>query len=110
MMNNNTANLVIVAYRPKPGKNEKLKKLVANHVPDLARLGFVTDRKPVIVEATDGTIIEVFEWLSVEAIEQAHSHPGVHKIWGDFAECCDHVPLNTIAEAADLFAGFKPLN
>jgi quinol monooxygenase YgiN len=105
-----SASLVIVAYKPKPGKSEELKQLVASHVPDLAKLGLVTNRQPVIVEAADGTIIEVFEWASAEAIQQAHSNPGVHKIWAAFNECCDYVPLNTLKESGDLFAGFRPLN
>jgi hypothetical protein len=110
-MNNQTGpSLVIVAYKPKPGKEEALKEIVFNHVPDLHKLGLVTDRKPSIMQAADGTIIEVFEWLSAEAIQQAHSHPGVREIWTAFAEVCDCVPLNTVAESADMFAGFKPLN
>jgi hypothetical protein len=110
-MNSQTGpSLVIVAYKPKPGKAEALKDLVFSHVPELAKLGLVTDRKPAIMEATDGTIIEVFEWLSADAIRQAHTNPGVHKIWAAFGEACDCVPLNTLKEASDMFAGFKPLN
>jgi uncharacterized protein YegL len=110
MSNNPSANLVIVAYKPKPGKAAELRQLVINHVPDLAKLGLVTDRKPIIVEAADGTIIEVFEWLSADVVRQAHSNPGVHKIWAAFAEVCDYVPLNTLPEAANMFAEFTPLN
>ncbi|MBW4890976.1 hypothetical protein KXQ82_14710 [Mucilaginibacter sp. HMF5004] len=110
-MNDQTGpSLVIVAYKPKPGKNEALKQIVDNHVPDLAKLGLVTNRRPTIMEAANGTIIEVFEWISPEAIQQAHSHPEVHKIWAAFAEVCDCVPLNTVTESADMFVGFKPVN
>ncbi|WP_121202130.1 hypothetical protein [Mucilaginibacter gracilis] len=110
MTNQQPANLVIVAYKPKPGKSQELKTLVTNHVPNLDKLGLVTQRQPIIVETADGTIIEVFEWLSADAIQQAHSNPGVHEIWTAFAEVCDYVPLNTLAEAADVFATFTPLN
>lgn len=110
MNNSPSPNLVIVAYKPKAGKSEELKQLVFNHVPDLAKLGLVTERKPIIVETADGTIIEVFEWLNADAIEQAHTNPGVHQIWAAFAGVCDYVPLNTLAETADMFAGFTPLN
>jgi quinol monooxygenase YgiN len=109
-MTNKLANLVIVAYKPKPGKAEELKKLVTTHVTDLAELGLVTDRKPIIVEAADGTIIEIFEWLSDDAIQEAHTNPGVQKIWTAFAEVCDYAPLNILPEASHMFAGFKPLN
>jgi quinol monooxygenase YgiN len=110
MTNNEQANLVIVAYKPKPGKNEALRQLVNNHVPQLAKLGLVTNRKPVIVEAADGTIIEVFEWFDNDAIRQAHSNPEVHKMWAAFSDACDYIPLNSLTEAGDMFAGFKPLN
>jgi quinol monooxygenase YgiN len=110
MNSDENASVVIVAYKPKPGKKEALDKLVASHVSDLAKLGLVTDRKAVICEAADGTVIEVFEWLSADAIKQAHTNPEVHKMWAAFAECCDCVPLNTVPESASMFAGFTPVN
>jgi hypothetical protein len=102
--------IVIVGYKPKPGKAEALKVLSKTHVPRLKKEGLVTDREPVIMEAADGTIIEVFEWLSDEAVQKAHSNPEVQKMWGEYAEVCDYVPLNTLAEVSDLFAGFSPVN
>jgi len=102
--------IVIVAYKPKPGKAEALKELAKTHVPRLLREGLVTNRTPVIVEAADGTIIEVFEWLSAEAIQQAHQNPEVQKMWGEYAAVCDYVPLNTVPEASNLFADFLPLD
>src|ERR1700761_5881511 len=98
--------IVIVAYKPKPGKAEALKELAKTHIPRLLKEELVTTREPVVVEAADGTIIEVFEWLSDEAIKQAHQNPEVQKMWGEYAEVCDYVPLNTVPEAANLFAEF----
>jgi hypothetical protein len=104
------ARIVIVGYKPKPGKADELKKLSKTHVPRLKKEGLVTDREPVIMEAADGTIVEVFEWLSDEAIQRAHSNPEVQKMWGEYAEVCDYVPINTLLEANDMFAAFKPLD
>jgi hypothetical protein len=110
-MNNQTGtSVVIVAYKPHPGKEDALRQLVVSHVPDLAKLGLVTNRPPTIIEAADGIIIEVFEWLSADAIAQAHNQPEVRKIWAAFFDVCTCVPLNTLPESADMFAGFKPLN
>jgi len=102
--------IVIVAYKPKPGKAEALKALSKTHVPRLRKEGFVTDREVTMMEATDGTIVEVFEWLSDEAIQKAHSNPEVLKMWGEYAEVCDYVPLNTLDESNMMFAGFLPLD
>ena len=102
--------IVIVAYKPKPGKADALKELIKTHVPRLKKEGLVTDREPVIMETADNTVIEVFEWLSDEAIRLAHSNAAVHQMWAAYAEVCDYIPLNTLTEAGDLFAEFKPLN
>jgi quinol monooxygenase YgiN len=100
--------IVIVAYKPKPGKAEELKELTKTHVPRLKNEGLVTDREATMMEAGDGTVIEVFEWVSQEAINNAHINPAVLQMWGEYAKVCDYVPLNTLAEASNLFAGFKP--
>src|SRR5882757_3605745 len=101
--------IVIVAYKPKPGKAEALKTLTKTHVPRLREQGLVTSREPIIAETTDGTIIEVFEWLSAEAIQQAHQNTEVHKMWGEYAEVCDYIPLKDVSEANNLFAEFMPV-
>ena len=104
------ANVVIVAYKPKPGKEEALKKLMRVHMPVLKKEGLVTARPSIMMEAENGTIIEVFEWLSDEAIARAHTNPEVLKMWKQYFEVCDIIPLNTLEEAGSLFAGFKPFN
>ena len=100
---------VIVAYRPKPGKERELIELVRNRVPTLRKEGLVTDRVPTIMRARDGTIVEVSEWKSDEAIDAAHKNPNVLAIWQKFFAVCDCVPLKTLAEANDMFAGFEPI-
>jgi hypothetical protein len=101
---------VIVAYKPKPGKENALKELMKTHLPRLKAQGLVRDKESYIMEAADGTIVEVFEWLSEEAVRQAHTNPEVQKMWGEYAEVCDYIPIGDLAEATNLFSGFKPLN
>ena len=98
---------VIVAYRPKPGQENALLELVRNRVPTLRKEGLVTDRVPIIMRARNGTIIEVSEWKSREAIDAAHKNPNVLAMWEKFFAVCDCVPLNTLAEAEEMFAGFE---
>jgi quinol monooxygenase YgiN len=101
--------VVIVAYRAKPGKESELLELVRNRVPTLRKEGLVTERNPTIVRSRDGTIIEVSEWKSQEAIDAAHKNPNVLAMWQKFFAICDCVPLNTLPESADMFAGFEPV-
>jgi hypothetical protein len=102
--------IVIVAYHPKPGKEEILLAEVRDHHHLLRSEGLATDRHPIVMRAKDGTILEVFEWASPAAIEEAHSNPRVQAMWSRFVACCDYVPLNTLAEASDMFAEFEPLD
>ncbi len=102
--------IVVVAYRPKPGKKTELLELVRSRVPILRKEGLVTDRTPTIMRAKDDTIIEVSEWKSSDAIEAAHKNENVWKLWNKFFELCDCVPLNTVAETSEMFAGFEPLD
>ncbi len=101
--------IVIVAYRPKPGKENELVDLVRSRVPTLRKEGLVTDRVPTIMRARDGTVIEVSEWKSREAIGAAHKNPNVLAMWNKFFAICDCVPLNTVPEAKEMFAGFEPI-
>ena len=94
---------------PKPGKEDEVLALVRSRVPNLLKEGLVTDREPVIMRSRDGTIIEVSEWKSREAIDAAHKNPNVLAMWNKFFAVCDCVPLNTLAEAQEMFAGFEPI-
>ena len=99
--------IVIAAYRPKAGKSAELKKLMRKHLPILRSENLVTDRSSVIMEAKDGTIIEVFEWSSREAIEAAHTNPRVLEMWAAYAEVCEYIPIAQVDEAAELFSEFS---
>lgn len=101
--------IVIVAYRPKPGKESETLDLVRSRVPALRKEALVTERTPIIMLARDGTIIEVSEWKSHEAIDAAHKNPNVLAMWNRFFAVCDCVPLNQLSESAEMFAGFEPV-
>ena len=100
---------VIVAYQPKPGKEEELLAIVRSRVPTLRKEGLVTDREPVLMRAKDGILIEVSEWKSREAIDAAHKNPTVLAMWDKFFAVCDCVPLKTVPESSEMFAGFEPV-
>ena len=99
--------IVIVAYKAKPGKEEILQDLMRKHYNALKELDLVSERKPVLMNAKDNTIIEVFEWKDKDAIKAAHNHPEVLKMWAEYNEACEYVPLNTLAESKDMFAEFS---
>jgi hypothetical protein len=101
--------VVIVAYRPKPGQEDALLDLVRDHVPFLRRLGLATDRPAVAMRGSGGVIVEVFEWAE-GAVAKAHEHPDIQAMWGSYAAVCDYVPLCDLPEAAEMFASFAPID
>jgi quinol monooxygenase YgiN len=102
--------VVIVAYKPKEGKQKELEALMQTHIPRLRLENLVTDREPVIIRSEDGTIVEVFEWASKEAIESAHTNPSVLAMWQEFADVCEFLPVSQVQEASQMFSEFEPLN
>jgi len=100
--------IVIVGYRPKPGCDDKLGALMKTHVPRLRAEGLATERQTIVMRAADGTFVEVFEWVSEEAMQSAHSNPNVQQMWAEYAQVCEYVPVGELPEAADLFSSFTP--
>jgi hypothetical protein len=101
---------VIAAYRPKPGKDLELRKLVKQHRRALDAANLTTSRPSLLLRArSDGTVIEIFEWISAKAADEAHQHPAIRDIWQKFAKIADFIPLSAIEEADKAFSHFEAL-
>jgi quinol monooxygenase YgiN len=102
--------LVIVAYRPRVGKEEQLVELIKEHMPTLRGEGLVTDRPSQAMRSVEGTIVEIFEWKSQEAIDESHNNEAVKAMWRKFDEVCEYVSLSSLKEAQETFAHFEPID
>jgi predicted enzyme related to lactoylglutathione lyase len=102
--------LVIAVYRPKRGKSNALLHLVREHVPTLRRQGLATQREVIAGKAADGSIVEIFEWASPEAVDRAHHDPIVQRLWKKFNTVSDSVSIGNLAEAAKPFPSFEPID
>ena len=101
--------VVIVCYKPLPGKEEALEEEIRAHVPTLRRLGMATQRAAIAARAEDGTIVEVFEWVSGRAVERAHHHPEVLAMWKRFEACCTFGVLADLPRSREWFPAFAPV-
>lgn len=106
----NTEKIAMALYRPNPGKEETLKDIVKIHLPTLANEGLITERTPIHLEATDGTIIEIFGWKSEEAKDKAHQSSRVLQVWEQMMEVAEMTNLSSLSEANQPFPNFKPLS
>src|SRR5437016_14684679 len=89
--------VVIVAYRPKPGKENELLDLVRSRVPTLRKENLVTDRAPTIMRARGGPIVEVSEWELPEATDRAHKNPNAPAMSNTFFAVCHCAPVDSLA-------------
>jgi hypothetical protein len=62
------------------------------------------------MRSEDGTIVEVFEWASKEAIESAHTNPVVLAMWQEYAEVCEFLPVAKVEESIQMFSESEPIN
>ncbi|MEE8307315.1 MAG: hypothetical protein V3R81_08615 [Gammaproteobacteria bacterium] len=97
---------VIVAYTPKSGMGMELMAVVKKHLQVLRNEQLVTEKSAYVMQAADDTLVEVFEWRSAKAIEDAHSNPAIQALWAEFDVVCDFTPLASLAEAQQMFAEF----
>ncbi|MFO1314123.1 MAG: hypothetical protein U1F58_00840 [Burkholderiales bacterium] len=98
--------MVIALFRPKPGREPDLLACMRDHLPVLRAQGLATGRPATILRAGDGTLLEVFEWVSQAAIDAAHDNPAVLALWDRYAACCDYVRLADLPEAGTPFPAF----
>ena len=101
--------IAVACYRPRPGCEAALAELVRNHMPPLRAEGLVTERAPIAMCTADGTIVEIFEWVSREAIEGAHKNPVVLDLWKQFEAVCWYETPSNLAEFQNMFSHFEPL-
>jgi len=99
----------VACYRPRPGCEEVLLDLVRGHLPPLRSQGLVTERASIVMRGADGTIVEVFEWVSQEAIAGAHTNPVVLELWKRFEAACWYETPSNIVEFQRMFSHFEPV-
>ncbi|MDP8982573.1 MAG: hypothetical protein M3O35_18505 [Acidobacteriota bacterium] len=100
----------VACYKPRPGCEQALLDLVHNHLPPLRAEGLVTDRAPIVMRTADGVIVEIFEWVSQEAIAGAHKNPAVLDLWKRFEAVCWYETPANLPEFQNMFGHFEPLN
>lgn len=100
--------IVIVAYKPKPGRlGDLIQHPRTPAYPAIGGFGYRAGSRRWPGGRRDGR--RSFEW-EAGGVEKAHTNPRVGALWARYAEACDIVSLNTLAEAGEMFARFTPLD
>lgn len=103
--------LVTAIYRPKAGKTDALEALIAEHVPLLRRRGLATERKSLVMRCpSDGTLIEIFEWVDAAAAGKAHTDEEIAPYWERMMKVAELIPLVELDESLAPFPHFEPVD
>lgn len=99
--------VVLAAYKPRLGMEDELLRIVEKHVVTLREEGLVSKRDNYVLRSASGAVIEIFEWLSEEAVEQAHTNKKIGSIWHEINSVADFVSLGDIEECGHPFPHFE---
>ncbi len=99
--------IAINSYRPKAGSETVLLSELRDHQSLLWSEGLATDLEPIVMRASDGTLIEIFQWASPAAIEDAHRNARVQAAWARLETYAEFVPLAALPGADAPFADFE---
>lgn len=100
---------VIAIYKAKEGCEAEMMDVIKEHLPILRKEGLATETPGILLEAPDGSILEIFDWVSQEAISSAHTNPQVLALWERFGKVSEYRTLGALSNAGDVFPGFKRL-
>ena len=102
--------VVIAVYNPKPGQEQALKEILAEHVPTLRREELATARPVVLLRSADGRYLEIFEWASEQSAEKAHDTPRVKALWARLEAVAEVGRLVDLPCAHRSFAHFESVD
>jgi len=102
--------IVLALYKPFEGKENELLELIKEHTPLLLKHKLITSRKAIVLKSDNGTIIEIFEWRSPKAIDDAHTNEQIMNLWNKFGEICSYETLGSLEESKAIFPNFKVLD
>jgi len=86
-------NRVLCHFRLKAGQEEEFLGLCREHERVLRGLNLATDEPSVVYRGKDTKgrpfLYKTFEWISAEAVDQAHQHPELMKVWELMEDYCE---------------------
>jgi len=84
---------VICTYRVRSDREDDFLALVRGHWPKMRELGLATEDPASIYSGRDPKnrlfVVEIWDWISEDAVARAHSHPEVLALWEPMEAHCE---------------------
>lgn len=97
----------VVVYSPRQDREIELRNLLAQHADVLESEGLLGERSPAYFVTPKGMIVEIFDWKSEKAGEDAHSRAAIQTLWNRLGEASEFVSLGQLDIASQLFASME---
>src|SRR3990172_11540990 len=92
-MSVNDVETVFCFYRVIAGREKALLDLIWEHDVTLRKLALVTDTPMTVYRGSDEKrrpfLVKFFEWKSAAAVDAAHQHPEVMRLWERMDQQCE---------------------
>jgi hypothetical protein len=96
--------IIITLYKPHPGNEKELEDRITHHIEALLELGAVSFRPRLVFKSSDGTYLELLEWIVPRGESPFRS---LREFKDSIKEICEFKTLADLPEADDIDAEFK---
>ena len=81
--------IVVMVYRPHRGKEHELIPILKSGYVLLKDRGYLTNRPPILMQASNKCLLKIFEWKGKESMISAEADPLVQEHWMRVSKICD---------------------
>jgi hypothetical protein len=98
----------IVAYQAREGHERKLLALLKKQAPLLKSLGGISPCS-FLMKSVDGTIVSVFEWISMTSKKKAMESEELMNLWDEIGAHGTMIKLSSVPETREVITNFKSI-
>ena len=102
--------VAIMIFRPQKDKLGELIALLKQSHSALLKFGIVTAREQILAMSVEGSVIQILEWTSKQAEEEAAVHDEIRELWMEAERLCEFQKPIEVKEFTQMFPSFEVVN
>lgn len=101
--------IFVMVYRPHRGKEQELIPILKSGYMLLRDRGYLTSRPPIMMQASNGCLLKIFEWKGKESMSSAEADLQVQEHWMRVSKVCDFEKPVNLEEFKQVFSEFEAI-
>ncbi|MBL7878115.1 MAG: hypothetical protein JNL53_20785 [Cyclobacteriaceae bacterium] len=101
--------IFLIIYKPHKGKEQELLSTVKSGYAPMISGGYVTDRAPILMRATNGSLLLIFEWKQQDSQDKAQADPAIQEQWMRVSKLSEFEKPESLKEFRDVFPEFESI-